>query len=117
MSLTLRIIIDFFLVFGTFFCLAGVVGMLRMPDPLCRIQSSTNIATLGIIGFTAAGLVYAIFVEHNIAMAFRAGLLSVFILMTNPIGSHAISKAAYLRDRHLADDMVCDQYGRDMEDE
>ena len=117
MSITLRIIIDLLLCFGIFFCLAGVVGLLRMPDPLCRMQSSTNISTLGIIGLTLAGLVYAIFVEHNAAMALRVTLLSVFIIMTNPIGSHAICKAAYLRDRKLSDNMVCDQYGEDMNDE
>ena len=117
MNTLYRVLIDLFLIIGMFFCLAGVVGLIRMPDPLCRMQSSTNIATMGIIGFTAAGIVYAAFVEHSLPMAVRVLLLSVFIVMTNPIGSHAICKAQYLRDRRLSENMVCDQYGEDIDDD
>ena len=49
MNIALRIVIDLFLVCGCFFALAGVVGMLRMPDPFSRMQSSTNISTLGLL--------------------------------------------------------------------
>ena len=46
----LRIIADVCIALGCFFALAGVVGLLRMPDAFCRMQSSTNITTLGILG-------------------------------------------------------------------
>ena len=42
-----EIIILILIIMGIFFTFAGVVGILRMPDTLCRLQSSTNIATMG----------------------------------------------------------------------
>ena len=39
-----------------FFAFAGVVGLLRMPDAFCRMQSSTNISTLGVLGVIIAGI-------------------------------------------------------------
>ena len=59
MSLGIRIVIDLFLLVGCFFAFAGVVGMLRMPDVFCRMQSSTNIATMGVIGVSIAGVIGA----------------------------------------------------------
>ena len=41
----LRIVADVFIGLGCFFALAGVVGLLRMPDAFCRMQSSTNISS------------------------------------------------------------------------
>ena len=46
----MRIVIDIFIGISVFFAFAGVVGMLRMPDAFCRMQSSTNISTLGVLG-------------------------------------------------------------------
>ena len=39
-----EIIMLILIIIGIFFTFAGVVGILRMPDTLCRLQSSTNIA-------------------------------------------------------------------------
>ena len=52
----MRIVIDLLIVISIFFAFAGVVGMLRMPDSFCRMQSSTNIATLGVLGVIIAGV-------------------------------------------------------------
>ena len=49
MNLALRIIIDVFIVGGCFFAFAGAVGLVRMPDTFSRMQSSTNITTLGVL--------------------------------------------------------------------
>ena len=43
----LEIIIYILLAIGIFFIFAGVIGVIRMPDTFCRLQSSTNIATMG----------------------------------------------------------------------
>ena len=49
MNLALRIIIDLFIAGGCFFAFAGAVGLVRMPDTFTRMQSSTNITTLGVL--------------------------------------------------------------------
>ena len=46
----MRYVIDAFIVISLFFAFAGVMGMLRMPDVFCRMQSSTNVSTLGVLG-------------------------------------------------------------------
>ena len=49
MNIVLRVIIDIFILGGCFFALAGAVGIVRMPDTFSRMQSSTNITTLGVL--------------------------------------------------------------------
>ncbi|MGE4484691.1 MAG: monovalent cation/H(+) antiporter subunit G [Oscillospiraceae bacterium] len=113
MNNTLRLIIDAFLVIGAFFALAGVVGVLRMPDSYCRMQSSTNIATLGVIGIAVAAFIYAVAVEGSAVMAVKIALVALFTILTNPISSHAICKAAYKMGVRPDKKFVCDEYGRD----
>jgi len=116
MNILLRIVIDIFLIFGAFFSLAGVVGLLRMPDAYCRMQSSTNIATLGVIGVSIAALIYSIAVEGSAVMSIKIALVCLFSILTNPVASHAICKAAYKYGVRPEKTMVCDEYGRDHED-
>ena len=108
-----RIIIDVLIAFSAFFAFAGVVGMIRMPDAFCRMQSSTNIATFGVLGVIIGGIVYSIVYLANPTMVVKLVLLGVFYIVTNPIAGHAIAKAAY---HHKVDaNLVCDKYGEDME--
>lgn len=111
-----RIIIDILILIGCFFAFAGVVGVLRMPDSYCRMQSSTNIATLGVLGVILGGVVYA-FTQNNVAMALKILAIGLFIILTNPIAGHAICKAAYKYGVRPEKKMVCDEYGRDNPDE
>ena len=50
----MRYVIDALIVISLFFALAGVVGMLRMPDTFSRMQSATNITTLGVLASSSA---------------------------------------------------------------
>lgn len=113
MNIAVRIIIDIFLAGGCFFALAGTVGLIRMPDAFCRMQSSTNIATLGLLGIVIGGVLYAIFGLNNSTMAVKIAAIGVFTILTNPIGAHAICKAAYKHGVRPEKEMVCDEYGRD----
>ena len=115
-SMAVRIIIDILLLIGFYFALAGVVGLLRMPDSYCRMQSSTNVATLGMLGAMIAALIYSICIGAA-GMAIKLGCLCVFFIITNPISSHAIAKAAYKFGIRPKDKMVCDDYGEDQEND
>ena len=99
-----------------FFALAGVVGMLRMPDVFCRMQSSTNIATFGVLGVIIGGILYAAFMLKDSNMAIKLAVMGVFYIVTAPISGHAIAKAAYRHGNELCEETVCDQLGEDMED-
>lgn len=107
MSMTLRVIIDVLIGLGAFFALAGVVGIIRMPDCFCRMQSSTNIATLGLFLAIIGGALYAIFVLHSWTSFAKIVFIGIIYIIQNPAGSQAMARAAYRRgNEHI--DMVCD---------
>lgn len=97
MSMTLKIVLDVLLFLGAFFAFAGTVGLLRMPDCFCRMQSSTNIATLGLFLALIAGLLYSIFVLKSAGTSAKILFIAVIYIIQNPAGAHAIAKAAWVR--------------------
>lgn len=99
------------------FALAGVVGMLRMPDSFCRMQSSTNISTFGVLGVILGGVLYCLFIFEtpDWAMAVKLIVMGVFYIITSPISGHAIAKAAYKKGIRPEKEMICDKYGEDLE--
>jgi len=101
--------------FSLFFALAGVVGMLRMPDAFCRMQSSTNITTFGMIGVIVGGALYAGFYLQNTEIVVKLAVMGIFYILTAPISGHAIAKGAYHHGVKMTDKAACDQYGEDME--
>ena len=111
----MRIVIDLLIVISIFFAFAGVVGMLRMPDAFCRMQSSTNIATLGVLGVIIAGVLYAAIYLHDGAMAVKLVFMGIFYIITNPISGHAICRGAYKHGIRPDNEMECDKYGEDLE--
>lgn len=112
-----RIIIDVLIVAGFFFAFAGVIGMLRMPDSFCRMQSSTNVGTLGTLFVCIAGVIYSIVFLGDGAMAVKMAVLGIFYIVTNPIAGHAIAKAAYHKGLTENAKLVCDKYGEDLEND
>ena len=112
----MRIAIDILIALSVFFAFAGVVGMLRMPDSYCRMQSSTNISTFGVLGVILGGILYAALYLHNGEIAVKLAVLGVFYIITSPISGHAIAKAAYHHGVRPEKKMVCDKYGEDLEE-
>jgi len=75
---------------GAMFLFSAGLGLLRMPDAFTRIQAGTKATTLGNI------LVLAGLAVHHPGWALKLGLVIGFVLMTNPVSSHALSRAAWL---------------------
>jgi multicomponent Na+:H+ antiporter subunit G len=76
---------------GLFFTGVAVLGLLRMPDVYTRAHATSKTDTLGTV-LTLAG----------VALTFDTGvprvkllLLALFMLITNPTATHAITRAAY----------------------
>lgn len=113
----MRIIIDILIVLSLLFAFAGVVGVLRMPDTFCRMQSSTNISTFGVLGVIIAGILYCAFELNNGEMAVKLAVLGVFYLVTTPISSHALAKGAYWHGQRPGKNLACDKLGEDLEDD
>ena len=113
--MALRIVIDLLIAIGLFFALAGTKGIIKMPDAFCRMQASTCISTLGVLCTAIGAVLYAILIMGSIGTAVKIGLIALLILLTNPIGSHAIAKGAYKAGIRPEKEMTVDEYGRDFE--
>lgn len=74
---------------GAFFLFSAGLGLLRMPDTFTRIQAGTKASTLGNI------LVLAGLGVYHPDWALKLLIVAYFILMTNPLSSHALSRAAH----------------------
>ena len=77
---------------GVFFFSIGVLGLFRFPDALTRIHAAAKCDTLGSL-LVISGL---IILNGWSAETVRLGMIILFIWITNPTGSHAISRAAYM---------------------
>ena len=67
----LRIIIDVLIAVSLYFAIAGTIGINKMPDTFSRMQASTLITTLGVLGANIGAILYAIFIMHNGARSAR----------------------------------------------
>lgn len=109
----MRILIDIFFLSGIFFIFAGVLGMLRMPDTFCRLQSSTNIVTMGGLSILIGTAIYGFYIGNS-SIGIKSIAIGMFILLTNPAASHSMAKAAYKIGTKMDKRTICDEYGRDM---
>jgi len=89
MTQVLEIIGVFFLVVGVLFSILGVVGILRLPDTYTRLHASGKTSTLGVL-FLALGSAFLL--PSAILKLFA---LSIFIIFSGPVGSHAIAAALH----------------------
>lgn len=110
-----RIIVDMLFALGIFFIFAGVVGMIRMPDTFCRLQSSTNIVTMGGLPILIGASIYGFYIG-NTMIGIKPLVIAIFILISNPAGAHALVKAAYKSKAKMINKDKCDAYGRDIDE-
>jgi multicomponent Na+:H+ antiporter subunit G len=76
---------------GLFFSLVAAIGLIRMPGLYARSHATSKADTLGTV-LTLTG----------VALTFQTGvprtkllLLAIFMLITTPTATHAITRAAY----------------------
>ena len=110
----MRIVIDVLLAAGFIFALAGAKGLLQMPDAFCRMQASTCISTLGVLGVIVGGALYAFFVMGSVSTGVKILLIGLLIITINPVGAHAIARGAYRNGVRPDKEMEIDDYGRDI---
>ena len=90
-ELTAReLIAEIFLAGGAFFLLASAIGMLRL-------HASGNSETLGIMLSFIGLMIY----EGMTIVSVKLLLISLLIVLGNPIGTHILSKAAYKSGHHV----------------
>jgi len=92
---------------GSMFLFLGALGVLRMPDIYNRMQAGTKSTTLGnILTLGGLGLLMPGWLPKIV-------LVILFVLITNPISSHALARSAHRSGMRLADGSVVDALAAD----
>jgi len=91
---------------GIAFNLFGVLGLVRLPDVYNRLQAATKCVTLG----TCLVLIGAGVADGGGEMIVKAGLCAVFVLLTSPVGAHALARGAHRGGVKLWEGSVVDKY-------
>jgi len=85
------------LVLGTAFLLIAAIGVVRLPDPLQRMHSSTKAGTLG-----ATLLLLGVILASNVEeLGSTSALTILFLLITLPIGAQLLARASYVSGAQL----------------
>jgi len=89
----LNILTIIFLLIGTFFIFSGSLGVFRFPDVYTRLHAATKASTLGIANILIGAFIF-LYVAHGVVSG-KLLLAIAFILLTNPVSGHMISRAAH----------------------
>jgi len=97
------------IVIGLLFDLMGTIGLVRLPDVYNRLQAGTKCVTLG----TCMILVGILILNGVSALGAKALLAAIFILLTSPVGAHAVARGAHISGVALWEGSVVDMYQED----
>lgn len=90
MSELINIITVLLVVTGIIFMLVGSIGILRLPDFFSRTHAVSKSDTLGIVFVISGLIVYEGLNQSSLKLL----LIILFIALSNPIGTHALARAA-----------------------
>lgn len=95
------------MVAGALLMLLAAVGLIRLPDVLLRLSASSKAATLGVacILFAAAEDL------ESVGATTRALAALLFLMLTVPVGSHLLGRAAYRAGDPLFERTEIDELG------
>ncbi|MDH4202627.1 MAG: monovalent cation/H(+) antiporter subunit G [Phycisphaerae bacterium] len=96
---------------GIIFDICGCIGLVRFPDVYNRLQAATKCVTLGTV-LLLAGVALG---SHSGAIASKAIVCAVFILITSPTAAHAIAKGAHSAGVQLWSKSVVDKYQEEVD--
>lgn len=116
----IEIIITILAVIGVIFNFLGVLGILRFPDVYNRLHASTKCLTLGegsIMVLLAIMGIQMYLTGASISFVIKPLLIMLFLLVTGPVASHAIVRAAYKSGVPLWPKSVLDQYKEHLKEE
>lgn len=97
---------DILMVVGLVFMTLGIYGMIQMPDIYTRLHAASKSVVLGVITLAISSMIVA---DQGIVM--RLILLSVLLLITTPVSSHAIGRGAFLHQERMASPGTVDETG------
>lgn len=94
------------IIVGVLFDLLGCIGLVRLPDVYNRLQAATKCVTLGTC-LILIGVAVSIGVGEG---GIKALICAAFVLLTSPVGAHALARAAHRSGIRLWGGSVVDKY-------
>ncbi|MCX6671126.1 MAG: monovalent cation/H(+) antiporter subunit G [Euryarchaeota archaeon] len=96
----LDILIFVFIGIGLFFNLLAGIGLLRFPDVYTRLHAGTKCTTFGSIFLIGSVVLIGLNLwwendTNGSVLAIHSAAALIAILLTNPVGAHAIARAAH----------------------
>lgn len=101
----------FLIIVGTVLMLVSAIGIIRLPDFYLRMSAITKAATLGLFLL----LIGLAFYFNNLELSIKSFIIITLVLLTNPVGAHAIARAAYMKGIKLWEESTIDEL-KDMTD-
>ena len=83
------------LILGSFFCLVGSIGLIRLPDFYSRVHAASIVDSLGAI-LILLGLITQ---TQDPIVIIKLVFILFFMMLTGPTAVHALARAAKLTDR------------------
>lgn len=96
------------IIIGSVFSLVAALGLLRLPDVYTRMHAATKAGTLG----SGLMMIALALVADDFATVTRALAGLVFFLLTAPIASHLLARAAYNVGYRLWSGSVIDEMAK-----
>ncbi|MGH7511158.1 MAG: monovalent cation/H(+) antiporter subunit G, partial [Gemmatimonadales bacterium] len=96
------------LLVGTIFCVLGVYGLLRLPDLYNRLHAGGKVATFG-----AGGVLLSLLFLAPPQAGIKGLATALFLLLTAPLVTHIMARAAHRLRIPLADESVRDDLAED----
>lgn len=91
---------------GVAFDIVGAIGLVRLPDIYNRLQAATKCVTLG-----TATLLVGVAVSTGLSpLGMKALVCACFVLLTSPVGAHAVARGAHIFGVRLWENSVADAY-------
>ncbi len=88
---------------GSLIFLLSALGVVRMPDVYNRIQTGTKATTLGTV-FVMVGISLL-----QPGWSPKLVILILFIILTNPVSSHVVARAAHYNREKMSEKTISDK--------
>ena len=90
---------------GTILMVISAIGIIRLPDFYLRMSAITKAATLGLFLLLIGLAIYF----NNLGLSIKSFVIITLVLLTNPVGAHAIARAAYKNGTKLWEGSLVDE--------
>ena len=93
------------LILGAVFTLLAAIGVVRLPDLYTRMHAASKAGAVG----GGLILIAVAVLSQDAAVAIRAVVGVIFLLLTTPVSAHLLARASYLTGYKPCNETVVDE--------